>query len=78
VYEISKKLDVPVIGCGGAFTWEDVVEYMLAGASAVQFGSALVNRGEDFFTKVTRDLEKYSEVKGLKNIGEIRGLAHKF
>lgn len=78
VYEISKKLDTPVIGCGGAFTWEDVVEYMLAGASAVQFGSALVNRGEEFFTKVTRDLEKYSEVKGLKNIGEIRGLAHRF
>ncbi len=51
---------------------------MLAGASAVQFGSALVNRGEDFFTNVTRDLERYSEVKGLKNIGEIRGLAHRF
>ena len=78
VYEISKTLEVPVIGCGGAFTWEDVVEYMLAGASAVQFGSALVNRGEDFFTKVTKDLERYSEVKGVKNIGEIRGLAHRF
>ena len=78
VYEISKALDIPVIGCGGAFTWEDVIEYLLAGASAVQFGSALVNRGENYFTRVTRDLERYLEKKGLKNIGEIRGLAHRF
>lgn len=78
VYEISKKLNVPVIGCGGAFTWEDVVEYMLAGASAVQFGSALVNRNENFFIKITRDLKKYLQTKGLKNIGEIKGLAHRY
>lgn len=78
VYEISKKLNVPVIGCGGAFTWEDVVEYMLAGASAVQFGSALVNRNENFFIKITRDLKKYLQTKGLINIGEIKGLAHRY
>ena len=41
VYEISKNIKVPVIGCGGVSSWKDVIEYMMAGASAVQIGSVL-------------------------------------
>lgn len=43
VYEISSKYDVPVIGCGGITTWQDAVEFILAGASAIQIGSAVNN-----------------------------------
>ena len=43
VYEISSRYDVPVIGCGGISTWQDAVEFILAGASAVQVGSAVGN-----------------------------------
>lgn len=40
VYEVSAAVDLPVIGCGGIASGEDVAEFMLAGASAVQVGSA--------------------------------------
>jgi len=76
VYEISKK-DMPVIGCGGVSSWEDAVEFMLAGATAVQIGSAIGNRWIGVFADVTSGIKKYLEKKGMKNAMEIVGLAHK-
>jgi dihydroorotate dehydrogenase (NAD+) catalytic subunit len=78
VYEISKKLEVPVIGCGGVSSWKDVVEYMIAGASAVQIGSVLGSRGPRIFNQITTGLKKYVEKKQLKNIGELIGISHKY
>lgn len=78
VYEISKNLKVPVIGCGGISTWQDVVEYMLAGASAVQIGSVLGSAGPRIFNSITKDLKKYIESKGIMKISEIVGIAHKY
>ena len=78
VYEISKNLKVPVIGCGGISTWQDVVEYMLAGASAVQIGSVLGSAGPGIFNNITKDLKKYIERKGIMKISEIVGIAHKY
>ena len=78
VYEISKNLKVPVIGCGGISTWQDVVEYMLAGASAVQIGSVLGRAGPRIFNSITKDLKKYIERKGIMKISEIVGIAHKY
>lgn len=40
VWELSRAVDIPIIGIGGVATWQDVVEYLLAGASAVQVGTA--------------------------------------
>src|SRR6187200_3521930 len=78
VYEISKSLAIPVIGCGGIFTWEDTVEFMLAGASAVQLGSVIGHTGLAAFSNIIRGVKKYLERKGLKNAMEIIGLAHKY
>jgi len=78
VYEISKKLQVPVIGCGGVSSWQDVIEYMIAGASAVQIGSILGSSGPEIFNHITKDLKKYVEKKGLRNISELIGIAHKY
>ena len=74
VYEITKNINVPVIGCGGISSWRDVIEYMLAGASAVQFGSILGKRDPNFFTKITNNLIKYVKEKKSDNIMEIIGL----
>ena len=41
VYEIYGEVDVPIVGCGGVTSWRDAVEFMLAGASAVQVGSGI-------------------------------------
>lgn len=78
VYEISKRLNVPVIGCGGIFSWEDVIEYLLAGASAVQLGSVLATRNHSLFRKINNELKNYLNKKGLRNIAEVRGLAHRY
>jgi len=78
VYEISKKLSVPVIGCGGIEDWKDAVEFLLAGASAVQIGSALVGQDLTVFKSVTKGIEDYLTKKGFKSISEIVGLSHKF
>ena len=78
VYEISKKLEVPVMGCGGVSSWKDVIEYMIAGASAVQIGSVLGSSGPKIFNQITKALKNYVETKNLKNISEIIGIAHKY
>ncbi len=78
VYEISKKVGIPVIGCGGIFAWEDAVEFLLAGASAVQIGSGIGNIGINIFNLISRGIRKYLENKGFRNVQEIVGLAHKY
>ena len=42
VYDVYRSVDVPIIGCGGISSWQDAVEFMLAGASAVQIGTCLL------------------------------------
>jgi dihydroorotate dehydrogenase (NAD+) catalytic subunit len=77
VYEVSQVVDVPVIGCGGVTSWRDAVEFLLAGASAVQIGTAIAYRGLDVFKEVTGGIEKYLRGKRLKSVGEVVGLSHR-
>ncbi len=76
VYEIAKEVDVPVIGCGGATTGEDAIEFMMAGASAVQIGTGILTRGVTIFKKVSREMEEILKRGGYKNVSEIIGIAH--
>ncbi len=78
VYEISKKLRMPVIGCGGIFTWQDAIEFLLAGASAVQIGSAVGYTGIGIFRQISRGIKHYLEIKGFKTVADIVGMAHKY
>ena len=39
VFEIHKKVDIPIIGIGGIMNWQDTVEFMIAGSSAIQLGT---------------------------------------
>jgi len=78
VYEISKKVTIPVIGCGGIFTWEDALEYILAGATAIELGSVIGYEGLKAFNEIKVGIIRYLEKKGYKNIKEIVGLAHQY
>ena len=78
VYEIYREVDVPVIGCGGITDWRDAVEFMLAGASAVQIGTAIALRGLGVFRTVARGIDAYVRAKGFGNIRDIVGLAQEF
>jgi len=76
VYEISKNVDIPVIGVGGITTGEDAIEYFMAGASAVQIGSGIYYRGIDVFKNICDEIELWMEEYGYKNLQEIIGAAH--
>jgi dihydroorotate dehydrogenase (NAD+) catalytic subunit len=78
VYEISSKFDIPIIGCGGISSWEDAVEFLLAGASAVQIGSAIGEKWTGVFSEINNGISKYMERKNFKKIKEMIGLAKKF
>jgi dihydroorotate dehydrogenase (NAD+) catalytic subunit len=78
VYEISKNLGIPVIGCGGVYTWEDAAEFMLAGASAVQMGSVIGEKWLGTFRKITAGLSSYLKRREMKSAMELVGIAHKY
>jgi dihydroorotate dehydrogenase (NAD+) catalytic subunit len=78
VYELKKNLQIPIIGCGGILSHEDVIEYLMAGASAVQIGSILGVEGLNSFNKILRGLSKYLEIKNYKNITELIGIAQRY
>jgi dihydroorotate dehydrogenase (NAD+) catalytic subunit len=76
VYEIVKNVDIPVIGVGGVTTGEDAIEYIMAGASAVQIGSGIYYRDVDIFKKVCREMGSWMKDHGYKNLSELIGVAH--
>ena len=77
VYEISSKYDIPIIGCGGISTWEDAVEFFLAGASAVQLGSAIGDNWIGVFDDINKGILQYMKRKGYSSIKDMVGLAKK-
>ncbi|HEX5457633.1 MAG TPA: dihydroorotate dehydrogenase [Candidatus Nitrosotalea sp.] len=78
VYEISSKFDIPIVGCGGIYSWEDAIEFLLAGASAVQIGSAVGERWTGVFSEINNGISKYMEKKNYKKLSEMVGIAKKF
>jgi dihydroorotate dehydrogenase (NAD+) catalytic subunit len=77
VYEIYESVKLPIIGCGGIADWQDAVEFMLAGATAIQIGTAIATRGTNVFKAVTRGINAYLKRKGFKSVEEIVGLSHR-
>ena len=72
VYELAMHLEIPVIGVGGVGSWEDAVEMMMAGASAVQIGTALL-KGYGIFEEITSGLARFLERKSL-DLEDLRGM----
>ncbi|BCU67506.1 dihydroorotate dehydrogenase [Sulfolobales archaeon HS-7] len=66
VYEVYKEYQPVIIGTGGVISWEDAVEFMLAGATLVGIGSGIISKGFDVIRKVNQGIEEYLESKGLK------------
>lgn len=77
VYEISKNVDIPIIGVGGINTGEDALEYIMAGASAVQIGSGIYYRGVDVFKKVCDEIKFWMKENNYNKLNDLIGAAHK-
>jgi dihydroorotate dehydrogenase (NAD+) catalytic subunit len=74
VYEVAGAVDVPVIGIGGIAAAADAIEFLMAGASAVQIGSATFSNPR-VSLDVLEGIEKFMVGEGIKGLGEIIGAA---
>lgn len=73
VYQVAKACSVPVMGCGGVTTARDVIEMMMAGATAVQVGAA--NLTDPFACpKIIADLPKEMDKLGIEKLQDIIGI----
>ncbi len=70
VLEISRKVNIPIIGIGGIMNWKDVVEFMIVGASAVQIGT-LNFIDPTASEKIIKELENYCFVSGIQKISTL-------
>jgi dihydroorotate dehydrogenase (NAD+) catalytic subunit len=77
VYEISSATELPIVGVGGILSGRDAVEYLMAGASAVQIGSGVHYKGKGIFKEVCNQIEEFMESHGYRSVTEMVGLAHK-
>ena len=72
VCEVYKAVSIPIIGIGGITTWEDAIEFLLVGASAVQVGTASF-RDPDAAAKIAAGMEAFCEAEGINDIQELVG-----
>lgn len=73
VHEVCKAVNIPVMGMGGITNWQDAIEFIMAGATCVQVGTAnFINPriGLD----IIKGIEDYMDREGIKSLDEIRGI----
>jgi dihydroorotate dehydrogenase (NAD+) catalytic subunit len=80
VAEIALKISalgvkVDVVGVGGINNGKDAVEFIMAGASAVQVGTAVLYQGIDVFGNIVKEIEQFMEEKGYGSIQKIKGIS---
>ncbi len=74
VYEVAGAVEVPVIGCGGITTASDAIEFIMAGASAIQVGTASFANPRAPLD-ILQGIEQFMEKEGIKDIAELIGAA---
>ena len=76
VWQAYETVHIPIIACGGIASWRDAVEYLMAGASAVQVGSCNFNVPMTMHN-IIHDLDSYLHRNGIASVRELCGAAHK-
>jgi len=71
-YQCARAVKIPIVGCGGICSAEDAVEFMLAGASAVQVGMATFVR-PDSMLRIIDGLSAFCERRGIARVAELTG-----
>ncbi len=74
IHEVYSAVDIPIIGMGGVMSGDDVIEFMLAGASLVALGTGLFVK-PDLILTVKRGIEEYMNRYGIENITDLIGAA---
>jgi dihydroorotate dehydrogenase (NAD+) catalytic subunit len=74
VYEVSKAVDIPVMGLGGIMSGRDALEFIMAGATAIQVGTGNFIK-PDICVDIIKEMEEFMIREGISDINEIRGAA---
>jgi dihydroorotate dehydrogenase subfamily 1 len=77
VLDLARLVKVPVVGGGGVWTGKDIIEYTMAGATAVQALTSVMLAGPSHVKRMLDELEKHMEEKGYRTLDEIRGITLK-
>ncbi len=77
VYQIFSRISIPLVGVGGISTAEDALEYLMAGARAVEVGTAVAFEGIGVFGRLASGLSVLLDELGLGSAREAVGLAHR-
>ncbi|MDO9535788.1 MAG: tRNA-dihydrouridine synthase [Bacillota bacterium] len=75
VSELCRRFNLPVIGTGGVSAGADVIEYMMAGACAVQVLTSAMKAKKEIVNNIKTEIMKYMQNKGLQNLESIKGLS---
>ncbi|MBC8587211.1 dihydroorotate dehydrogenase [Paratissierella segnis] len=73
VHQVSKAVQIPVMGLGGISTWQDAVEFLMAGARVIQVGTATFTNPK-IALNIIDGLEKYLESQNLESVEDIIGI----
>jgi len=76
VYEVAGAVELPVIGCGGITTASDAIEFIMAGASAIQVGTASFTNPRAPLD-ILDGIEQFMENEGIDNLTELIGAAQR-
>jgi dihydroorotate dehydrogenase (NAD+) catalytic subunit len=76
VYEIFESVRIPIIGVGGISSGNDALEYIMAGASAVQIGTGVWTDGPEVFNRVCKGVLRFMEKNGYETVRDMVGVAH--
>jgi dihydroorotate dehydrogenase (NAD+) catalytic subunit len=75
VFKVYKTVDVPIIGIGGIATAEDVIQFLMAGATAVEIGT-MNYQDPGIGLKLVPQIRSWLDTHGVKSVNEIIGAAH--
>lgn len=78
IYEIRRKVDVPIIGLGGCMNGADAVEMIMAGANYIGICTAPILKGEEVISKIHQDCITHLERLGYESIDQPCGIVHKY
>ncbi len=75
VSKIFTSLDLPISGTNGVYDWKDAVEFLMSGATVVQFCSVVMLKGYAYLKRLVRELDQFLNRKGYGSVQEIIGMA---
>jgi dihydroorotate dehydrogenase (NAD+) catalytic subunit len=77
VWQVYRKVRIPIIGIGGIGSAEDALEFLMAGACAVELGTAITFDGVELFGRLGADLSARLDGLGFERVGDAVGAAHR-